>query len=78
VDDIQLIITTIEDALEDILHRYEGKKEKLYDIIEKEMKDIQQVIQSSHVVSTMPSSTKNVELGDEPNQLRILEYATET
>jgi hypothetical protein len=73
-----LIITTVEDALEDILQRHEAKQETLYDRIEKELKDIQQAIQSSRVVSTVPSSTESVELGDEPTQLCILADATET
>jgi hypothetical protein len=49
VDDVDLIITAIEDASEDILQRHEAKKETLYDRIEKELKDIQQAIHSSHV-----------------------------
>jgi len=57
MDDIQLIITVVEDASEDILQRYEVKKETLYDRIEKELKYIQQAIQSSCTVSTAPSST---------------------
>jgi hypothetical protein len=69
VDDIELIITTVKDASEDILQRHGAKKESMYDQIEKELKDIQQAIQSGHVVSTAPSSTENVELGDEPTQL---------
>jgi hypothetical protein len=52
VDDIQLIITVVEDASEDILQRHEAKKETLYDKIKKELKDIQQDIQSSRAVST--------------------------
>jgi hypothetical protein len=50
----------------------------MYDRIEKELKDIQQAIQSSRAVSTAPPSTENVELGDEPTQLRRLADATET
>jgi hypothetical protein len=58
VDDIQLIITTVEYASEDILQRHEAKQETMYDKIEKELKDIQQAIQSSRTVSTVPSSTE--------------------
>jgi hypothetical protein len=35
MDDIQLIITVVEDASEDILQRHKAKKETLYDRIEK-------------------------------------------
>jgi hypothetical protein len=78
MDDIQLIITTVEDASEDILQRQGVKKETLYEKIEKQLKDIHQALQSSHTVSTEPPSVENVELGDEPTQLRRLAYATET
>jgi hypothetical protein len=78
VDDIQLIITTVEDASEDILQRHGAKQETLFERIEKEMKDIQQALQSSCAVSTVPSSAENIELGDEPTQLHILADATET
>jgi hypothetical protein len=60
VDDIHLIITTIEYSSEDILHRHESKQEKWYARIEKEMKDIQKAIHLSRVVSTMPSSEESV------------------
>jgi hypothetical protein len=78
LDDIHLIITVVEEASEDILQRHEAKKEIMYGRIEKELKDIQQAIQSSCAMSTMPSSTKSVELGDEPTQLCRLADAIET
>jgi hypothetical protein len=77
VDDVDLIITVVEDASEDILQRHEVKQETLYDRIEKELRDIQQAIYSSRAVSTVPSSSEIVELGDEPTQLRRLADATE-
>jgi hypothetical protein len=77
VDDIQFIITTVEDTSEDILQRHEVMQETLYDRIEKELKDIQQAIHSSHTVPIVPSSTESVELGDEPTQLRRLVDAIE-
>jgi hypothetical protein len=49
----------------------------MYDRIEKELRDIQQAIKSSHIVSTTPSSTKNIELGDEPTQFQRLADAIE-
>jgi hypothetical protein len=69
VDDVDLIITVIEDTSEDILKRHGAKQELMYDRIEKELKDIQQAIHSSRAVPTAPSSMENVELGDEPTQL---------
>jgi hypothetical protein len=66
VDYVYLIIEAIEDALEDILQIHEAKKETVYDRIEKDLKDIQQAIHSSHAVPTTPSSAESVELGDDP------------
>jgi hypothetical protein len=77
VDDVDLIITVVEDASEDILQRHEVKQETLYERIEKELKDIQQAIYSSHAVPTVPSSSEIAELGDEPTQLQRLVDATE-
>jgi predicted nucleic acid-binding Zn-ribbon protein len=51
----------------------------MYDIIEAELKGVQQAIYSSRAVSTAPSSSlEGIELGDEPTQLRRLADATET
>jgi hypothetical protein len=47
VDDVDLIIATMEDASEDILQRHGVKQEMLYERIEKELKEIQQAIHSS-------------------------------
>jgi hypothetical protein len=66
VDDIDLVITAVEDASEDISQKHSEKQESMYDRIDKELKDIQQAILSSCAVPTAPSSTENVELGDEP------------
>jgi hypothetical protein len=68
-DDVGLIIAVMEDASEDILQRHGVKQETLYERIEKELKEIQQAIHSSRAVSTVPSSSKIAELGDEPTQL---------
>jgi phosphoribosylanthranilate isomerase len=38
VDDIELIITVVEDASEDIFQRHGAKQESMYDKIEKELK----------------------------------------
>lgn len=40
VDDIDLIITAVADASEDILQRNEAKQETMYDRIEVELKDV--------------------------------------
>jgi hypothetical protein len=53
------------------------KKEDLYVRVEKELKEIQHDIQVIRVAPTAPSSSKTVEFGDEPTQLRRLADATE-
>jgi hypothetical protein len=77
VDDVDLIIVVMEKASEDILQRHGAKQETLYERIEKELKNIQQAIHSSHTVPIAPYLLKSAKLGDEPTQLRILADATE-
>jgi hypothetical protein len=76
-DDISLVFGAMEDDLEDILQRYELKQEELYERVEKELKEIKQSIHSVRAVPTVPSSSHNTKLGDEPAQLRRLVDATE-
>jgi len=61
-DDIDLIIAIVEDASEKILQRYREKKETLYECIEKELKEIQEAIHSSHAIPTANSSSNITEL----------------
>jgi hypothetical protein len=77
VDDIDLIITVVADALEDILRKNEAKKETMYDRIKAELKGVQQALYSSHIVSTTLSSSEAAKLGDDPTQLQRIAYATE-
>jgi hypothetical protein len=49
----------------------------LYEIIEKDLKEIYQAIHPRCAVPNAPSSSKIAELGDEPIQLRRLADATE-
>jgi hypothetical protein len=69
VDDGDLIIAAMEDALEDILQRHGAKQEMMYEIIKKELKEIQLTIYLSHTIPLVPSSSKIAELEDEPTQL---------
>jgi hypothetical protein len=52
-------------------------KEELYERVMKELKEIQQAIQLIYAVPIAPSSSQDVELGDEPAQLRRLIDAIE-
>jgi hypothetical protein len=49
----------------------------MYDIIEAELKGVQQAIYSSRTMSTALSSSEGVALGDEPTQLRRIADAIE-
>jgi hypothetical protein len=42
--DIHIIIIVVKDASDYILQRHEAQQETMYDMIEKELKDIQQAI----------------------------------
>jgi hypothetical protein len=77
VDDVDFIIAAMEDASDDILQRHEAKQKTLFEIIEKNLRDIQQAIYSSHAIPSVPPSSKIVELGDELAQLRRLADAKE-
>ena len=54
VDDFDFIIIVVSDASEYILQRTEEKKEAMYDIIEIEIRGVQQPLQSSRVASIAP------------------------
>jgi len=66
VNDFDFIIAVVNDALQEILWKQEAKQEDMYDIIEVELWGVQQVLQSSHAVSTVPLPSGEPELGDEP------------
>jgi hypothetical protein len=66
VDDIDLIIAAVSDALEDILQRSEAKHETMFDRIEAELKGVQHDIYSSHAISTEPLLAGDIEVGHEP------------
>jgi len=65
VDDLDLIIANVVVASEDILHQNKAKHETMYERIEVEMRGLEQALNSSHTMSTAPSSSKAIELGDE-------------
>jgi hypothetical protein len=77
VDDFDFIIAAVADASQDILQKHEAKQEEMYDRIEVELRGVQQALQSSRAVSTVPPPSEAPELGDEPAQLRRLADVTE-
>jgi hypothetical protein len=77
VDDIYLIITIVSDTSDEILQQSEAKQETMYDKIEAELKGVHQALYSIHIVSTVSLPLEGIEVGDEPDQLRRIAYATE-
>jgi hypothetical protein len=49
----------------------------MYEKIETELRGVQQALQSSCAISTIPPPLEEPELGDEPSQLHRIDDATE-
>jgi len=67
----------VNDASQEILQKDEAKQEEMYDRVEVELRGVHQALHSSHAMSTMPLSSEELELGDDPNKLCRLDYAIE-
>jgi hypothetical protein len=78
VNDFDFIIAAISNTLEDILQRNEAKEETMYEIIEAQLRGVQQALHSSCAVSTSPPPSEEIELGDELSQLCKIVDATKT
>jgi hypothetical protein len=74
-DDFDFLIASLQDASLDITEKQEEKQEDMYDRIDTELQGVQQALQSSHVVSTVPGEP---ELGDETGQLHHLANTIES
>jgi hypothetical protein len=68
-DDFDFIVVALNDASLEIPKKQEAKKEEMYNQIEVELQGVQQALQSSRTLSTMPLPLETPELGDEPAQL---------
>jgi hypothetical protein len=77
VDDIDLIITAVSNTSEEIFQQSKAKQETMFDRIKADLKGVQQALYSSHIVSTASLSAGDIEVGDEPTQLRRLADSTE-
>jgi hypothetical protein len=71
-DDFNFIIASLNDASLEIVEKKEAKKEEMYNKIEVELQGVQQALQSSHTVSTVPLSLGTPEPRDEPTQIHRL------
>jgi hypothetical protein len=53
-DDFRFLLTTLNEAIEEITEKQEAKKHMMYDIIESELQGVRRALQSNLIVSTMP------------------------
>jgi hypothetical protein len=67
--DFNFIIAILNDASLEIRKKQEDKKEEVLSQINNEIQGVQQELQSSCTISTMPLTIGIPELGDEPAQL---------
>jgi hypothetical protein len=68
-DDFDFIVAALNDASLEIAEKQEAKQEEVFSRIKDELQGVQQALQSSRAVSTVPLSAGTSELGDEPAQL---------
>jgi hypothetical protein len=68
-DDFDFIVAALNDASLEIAEKQEAKQEEVFNRIKVELQGVQQALQSSRAVSTVPLPSETPELGDEPAQL---------
>jgi DNA-directed RNA polymerase specialized sigma subunit len=68
-DDFDFIVAALNDASLEIEEKQEAKQEEVFSRIKVELQEVQQALQSSRVVSTVPLTAGTPEMGDEPAQL---------
>jgi hypothetical protein len=76
INDLEFIIASVSDTLQDIMKNNEAKQATMYDKIEAELRGVQQALQSSRVVSTVPLPSEAPELVDELAQLHRIADVT--
>jgi hypothetical protein len=68
-DNFNFIVATLNDASSEIAEKKEAKKEEVFSQIKDELQGVQQALQSSRIVSTVPLSRETPEVDDAPSQL---------
>jgi hypothetical protein len=68
-DDFDFLIVALNDVSFVLAEKQEAKQEELFNRIKGELKEVQQAVQSSQVVSTAPLIRETSGTGDEPTQL---------
>jgi hypothetical protein len=69
LDDFDFIVAALNDTSLEIAEKKEAKQDEVFSCIRDELRGVQQEIQSSRAVSTVPLPSGTLELGDEPAQL---------
>jgi hypothetical protein len=62
-------LSALNDVSLELAEKQEAKQEELFNRIKGELKEVQQALQSSQVVSTTPVIRETSGTGDEPTQL---------
>jgi hypothetical protein len=69
LDEFDFIVAVVNDASKEIIEKQEAKQEQMYSQIEITLQGVQQALQSSQAISTMPLPEGIAEEGDESVQL---------
>jgi hypothetical protein len=76
-DDFIFLIAAMNESIEEIIEKQEAKQETMYNKIEIELQGVQQALQSSHTVSSIPLPKGTTEEGNEPVQLHNIANTVE-
>jgi hypothetical protein len=69
LDDFDFLIDALNDVSLELAENQEAKQEEIFNRIKGELQEVQQALQSSRAVSTMPLIRGTSGTGDEPTQL---------
>jgi cell division protein ZapA (FtsZ GTPase activity inhibitor) len=68
-DDFDFLIAALNDVSLELAKKQEAKKEDIFNQIKGELQEVQQALQSSRAVSTVPLISRTSRTGDEPTHL---------
>jgi hypothetical protein len=77
LDDFDFLISALNDVSLELTEKKEAKKEELFNRIKGELKEVQQELQSSQAVSTIPLIRKTSGTCDESKQLHQIAHQIE-
>jgi DNA-directed RNA polymerase specialized sigma subunit len=68
-DDFDFLIAVLNDVSLELAKKQEAKQEEIFNQIKGELQEVQQALQSSRAVSTVPFISGTSRIGDEPTHL---------